>query len=337
MLKNIDMFMNNFINTHAGDYNDMPRGVTARELVYRAGNMKIFKFKRESGGAQELPPMLFIPSLINRWYILDLTEETSFAGYFNKFFTCYMIDWGFPGSESAHLPFGNYYHKYLNRAVNHIRRETGFEKVNLLGYCIGGTLSYIYSCLEPERVNKAILLAAPINFENAGISSLYAKSFPAEEFVKSLEYMPGPTIANFFNNIQPLGLLKKTQMFYKKFDDHKFKKMYIAMERWVADDGVHFPARAYYEFLNQFYKENRLFNCKLETPDAIAVDPSKREAECLILNAAFDHIVPLHCTNLPPADKAKREALTFNTGHVGITVGKYGIDAKTKSVEFLMK
>ncbi len=337
MLKNMDMFVNNFIENQAGDYNDMPRGVTARELVYRAGNMKIFKFKREEGGADDLPPMLFVPSLINRWYILDLTEETSFVNYFNKFFTCYMIDWGFPGSESAHLPFSNYYHKYLNRAVNYICRETGSEKVNLLGYCIGGTLSYIYSCIEPERVNKVILLASPINFENAGISSLYAKSFPSEEFANSMEYMPGPTISNFFNNIQPLGLLKKTQMFYKKFEDPKFKKMYIAMERWIADDGVHFPARAYYEFLNQLYKENRLFNSKLATTDAVTVDPSKREAECLILNATLDHIVPLHCTNLPPVDKAKREVLTFNTGHVGITVGKYGIDAKTKAVEFLKK
>lgn len=40
MLKNMDMFINNFIENQAGDYNDMPRGVTARELVYRAGNMK---------------------------------------------------------------------------------------------------------------------------------------------------------------------------------------------------------------------------------------------------------------------------------------------------------
>ncbi|HOT74347.1 MAG TPA: alpha/beta fold hydrolase [Candidatus Wallbacteria bacterium] len=337
MLKDIDMAINNFIENQAGEYNDMPRGVTEREMVYRAGNMKIFKFKREGGDAANLPPMLFVPSLINRWYILDLTEETSFVNYFNKFFTCYMIDWGYPGSESAHLPFSNFYHKYLNRAVNFICRDTGAEKVNMLGYCIGGTLSYIYSCLEPERVNKVILLASPINFENAGISSLYAKTFPTEEFVNSMDYMPGPTISNFFNNIQPLGLLKKTQMFHQKYKDPKFKKMYVAMERWISDDGVHFPARAYYEFLSQLYKENRLFKNQLTTTDETAVDPSRRQADCLILNATLDHIVPLHWTNLPPADGAKREVLTFNTGHVGITVGKYGVDAKTKAVEFLKK
>ncbi len=337
MLKDIDSIIESFIKNQAGDYNDMPRGVTKRELVYRAGNMKIFKFDREGEEAPDKTPMLFIPSLINRWYILDLTEETSFVKYFNKFFTCYMIDWGFPGAESAHLPFSNFYHKYIERAVNFISRDSGSGRVNILGYCIGGTLAYIYSCLETERVNKMILLAAPINFENAGISSLYAKTFPTEEFVNSMDYMPGPLIANFFNNIQPSGFLKKNQMFYQKFKDPKFRKMYVAMERWVADDKVHFPARAYYEFLNYMYKENRLFHGRLQYAEDAFVEPAKRSAGCMILNAALDHIVPLHCTNLPPEDVAGREVLTFNTGHVGITAGKYGMDARTKAVEFLKK
>jgi len=336
MLNEIDTTINNFISAQAGEWDSMPRGVTEREMVYRAGNVKIWKFKQEPGTEDKMP-MLFVPSLINRWYILDLTEETSFVNYFNKFFRCYMIDWGYPGVESGHLPFSNFYHKYINRALNFLRRETGFEKVNMLGYCIGGTMAYIYSCLEPERINKLILLASPINFENAGISSLYAKDFPAEEFVNSMDYMPGTTIASFFGNIQPLGLLKKTQMFHQKYKDPKFKKLFVAMERWVADDGVNFPANAYREFLTHLYKENRLFTNKLATHEEITVNPAKRGAECLVLNATMDHIVPLHCTNLPPADNAKREVLTFNTGHVGITVGKYGTDAKTKAVEFLQR
>lgn len=336
MLQQIDGMLEDMIVKQAGKWADMPRGITKREVVYRAGNMTLWKFTRE-GAPQSDIPMLFVPSLINRWYILDLTEETTFVGYFNQFFTTYMIDWGYPGVESSHLPFSNFYHKYINRAVNFILRETGADRVNMLGYCIGGTLSYIYSCLEPERVNKTILLASPINFENAGISGLYAKSFPTDAFLGSMEYQPGPVIANFFNNIQPFGLIKKTQMFREKARDDRFKKLYVAMERWISDDGVHFPARAYYEFINQLYKENRLMTNSLATSEEIPVDVTRRQAGCMILNATLDHIVPLHCTNLPKEDPAPREVLTYNTGHVGITVGKYGTEAKKKAVEFLLK
>jgi len=336
MLEQIDTMVEDMLKKQAGKWADMPRGVTEREVVYKAGNMKIWKFKRE-GELKSETPMLFVPSLINRWYILDLTEETSYVNYFNQFFATYLIDWGYPGPESGHLPFSNFYHKYLNRAVNFIRRDSGSDKVNMLGYCIGGTLSYLYSCLEPERVNKVILLAAPINFENAGVSGLYAKHFPTDEFLASSESQPGKVIADFFNGIIPFGLAKKVQTFREKAKDEKFKKLYVAMERWIADDGVNFPARAYYEFINQLYKENRLAKNEMKTTESVAVDAAKRTAECLILNATLDHIVPEHCTKLPEADKAHREALTYKTGHVGITVGRYGVEAKKNAVDFLLR
>lgn len=332
----IDTMIDDFFRKQAGRWADFPKGVTGRREVFRAGNMKLFKFDSPAeteGGV----PMLFVPSLINRWYVLDLTEETSLVRPVAEKYPCYMIDWGYPGCEYSHLPFEHFYRRALNRAVNFIRRETGHEKVNMLGYCIGGTLSYLYSCIEPERVNKVVLLAAPIDFEQSGIAGLYAKSFPVEQFIDSMEYMPGGKIAEFFNDIQPFGVVKKMQMFQQKYNDEKFVKLFVAMERWIADDGVNFPARAYYDFIGDFYGKNKLAKNELTLGDGSPVDAAKRKADCLIFNATADHIVPIPATALPGADRAPRETLTYNTGHIGITVGKYGAEVRKNVLNFLNK
>jgi len=336
MYPQIDSMIDDFFRKQAGRWADLPKGVTGRREVFRAGNMKLFKFDSPAE-VEGRTPMLFVPSLINRWYILDLTEETSLVKPVAEKFPTYMIDWGYPGCEASHLPFEHFYKRALNRIVKFICRESGHEKINMLGYCIGGTLSYLYSCIEPERVNKVILLASPINFEDGGISGLYAKNFPTEQFLESMESMPGGKIAEFFNNIQPFGVIKKMQMFQKKHQDEGFVKMFVAMERWIADDGVNFPAKAYYDFIGDFYGKNKLAKNELTLSDGTAIDAARRTAECLILNATADHIVPVPATALPAADAAPRETLTYNTGHIGITVGKYGAEVRKNVINFLNK
>lgn len=333
LIQQLDAIAEHIFRKTAGNLDNYPRGVSPREEIYHAGNMSLLKF--ESPETVEGTPLLIIPSLINRWYILDVTEETSFIKEFAQKRPTYLIDWGYPGAEVAHMPFSHYYHRLIKRAVRQICKTTGATKVDLMGYCIGGTMAYAFSCLEPDMVDHLVLLTAPLDFSDTGIMTPYADTFPVEEFSASMEKMPGWLLAMSFQFIQPMGLYQKTKMFHDKFESQSFMKLYNAMERWIADP-VDFPGKAYYELLTDLYRKNLLTKGELKTAEGITVDPSARTASALILNAGKDHIAPVNTTALPATDKAPVKEVTIPSGHIGITTGRNGKDACKSAIDFIM-
>ena len=332
ILTRMDELTEQFMRQTAGEWANYPKGVTPRETIWKAGNISLLKF--ESPADTTGTPILIIPSLINRWYIMDVTEKTSYIKSFTQNRPTYLIDWGYPGEEAGHLPLSHYYHRSIKRAIRQIKKATNSEKVDMLGYCIGGTMAYAFSCLEPDLIDHLILLTAPLDFKEAGILAKYANTFPADEFSDSMELMPGWVLAFSFNFIQPLGTYQKTKLFKKKCDSQSFRELFNAMERWIADP-VDFPAKAYYELLTDLYKENLLSQGKLETADGITVDPSMRSAKTLILNAAKDHIAPVPTTWLPKADKKPAQQVTIPAGHIGITTGRQGKVACDTIIDFI--
>lgn len=333
LVQHLDAVTEHYMRQTAGALDTYPRGITPREEVWSAGNVSLLKFKSPEG--VEGTPLIIIPSLINRWYILDVTEETSFIREFAQKRPTFIIDWGYPGEEVGHLPLSHYYHRSIKRAVRQICRLTGAKKVDMLGYCIGGTMAYAFSCLEPDLVDHLVLLTAPLDFAEAGIFSKYADTFPTEEFSASMNKMPGWLLAFSFQFVQPMGLYQKTKMFKDKFESQSFMKLYNAMERWIADP-VDFPGKAYYQLLTELYKENLLTKGKLTTAEGIIVDPAARRSKALILNAGKDHIAPLSTTMMPAADKAPVKEVTIPSGHIGITTGRNGKDACRSALDFIM-
>ncbi|EKD83094.1 MAG: poly(R)-hydroxyalkanoic acid synthase subunit PhaC [uncultured bacterium] len=333
LVQHLDAITEHVMRKTAGELDNYPRGVTPREEVYNAGNVSLLRFISPEG--VEGTPLLIIPSLINRWYILDVTEETSFIRQFAQQRPTYLIDWGYPDDEVGHLPLSHYYHRSIKRAVRQISRQNNVDKVDMLGYCIGGTMAYAFACLEPKLVDHLVLLTAPIDFTDAGIFATYAEHFPIEEFSASMNKMPGWLLAFSFQFVQPLGVYQKTKMFHDKFESQSFAKLYNAMERWIADP-VSFPAKAYYELITDLYKKNLLAQGRLMTADGLPVDPAARRAKTLILNAGKDHIAPLTTTALPASDQAPVSEITISSGHIGITTGRNGKTACKNAIDFLM-
>lgn len=334
ILEGFDDIVEGTLSTIGGVRASMDRGITPNEVVSKWGNVQLRCFGTPSTPAEGRAPLLIVPSLINRWYVLDLLESTSFIKDFSSGTECFLIDWGYPGAESGHLPMSHFYHRCIRRAVRKVKLLTGASKVDLLGYCIGGTMAYAYSCLEPEDVRRMILLTAPIDFTDTGVLGLYAEDFPSSAFREAMDYMPGWLLSHSFSFVQPMGLPNKIKMFRKKYDDEKFKDLFVAMERWISDQ-VHYPIRAYDELLTNFYKENLLFRGALETDEKLRVQPSARTCQTLIVNATQDHIAPIPCTRLPLEDRAHVEESSFKTGHIGITVGRQGTEVRAKIRDFL--
>src|SRR3977135_129279 len=86
-------------------------------------------------------PLFIIPPWINKYYILDLREKNSFIRYLvQQGHTVFCISWVNPDERHAHIGFDDYMSMGVLDAMRETRRATGEDKVNIVGYCIGGTV-----------------------------------------------------------------------------------------------------------------------------------------------------------------------------------------------------
>src|SRR5690242_18813538 len=112
---------------------------TPRSTVLRDGNAALYRFQPagldEGRSSSNAPPVLLVPSLINRWYVLDLREGASLAAALVAGgLDVFCLDWGIPGDEDRHLEWDELVAR-IGRAIRAVRRATGARKVSLLGYC----------------------------------------------------------------------------------------------------------------------------------------------------------------------------------------------------------
>ena len=110
-------------------------------------------------------PVLVCFALVNRPYILDLQPDRSvIRQLLKRGFDVYMIDWGIPTAADRTLRLQDYVCRFMKNVANFVVNQSDSPKINLLGYCMGGTMSTMYTALYPEQIKNLILMAAPIDF-----------------------------------------------------------------------------------------------------------------------------------------------------------------------------
>ena len=150
----------------------MTQGVTCRHAVFSDGTARLLRFRRPGHGPAEASiPLLLVPSLINRWYVLDLRPAASLVGAaLDAGLDVFCLDWGVPNDEDRHLTWDDVLAR-LARTARAAKRLTGAPGVGLLGYCMGGTLAAIHAALHPGETRALVDLAGPIDFAEGGFLS----------------------------------------------------------------------------------------------------------------------------------------------------------------------
>src|SRR2546422_115069 len=67
-------------------------------------------------------------------------------------------------AAGRHLTLVDYINGYMANVMDYLRERNGVESLNVLGYCMGGTMSAMFTALHPNRVSNLMLMAAPIDF-----------------------------------------------------------------------------------------------------------------------------------------------------------------------------
>ena len=111
----------------------------------------------------------------------------------NQGFDVYLLDWGEFQWEDRHLSFTDLVYDYIARAVAKVVQISGCDQVSLAGYCMGGTITTIYAALfDTPKIRNILYLAAPIDFEDAALSSIWLKApeFDPDKVADTFQLVP---------------------------------------------------------------------------------------------------------------------------------------------------
>src|SRR3954467_3669784 len=110
---------------------------TPKDTILRDGKASIYRFRREGLRTGTHVPVLLVPSMINRWYVLDLRRGASLASALseNAPWDTYCLDWGIPDDEDRYFSWDDVVAR-LDRVVRFLLRKTGAPRVAIVGYCM---------------------------------------------------------------------------------------------------------------------------------------------------------------------------------------------------------
>lgn len=270
-------------------------------------------------------PVLLVPSLINRHYVLDLLPGRSFVEFLvERGHDVFVIDWGSPGDEDRFLTFDTFCDRYIGRCVRRAAKLSGAGRVHLLGYCLGGTLAAIHTAIRPERIASLIALAAPIRFADSGLLSLWTRtrSFDIRNIVEAFGNVPWPLMQASFHLLKPTMPLQKAVQLYDKAEDERFLQGFLAVETW-SNDNVSFPGACYVKYVEELYRRDALLHGDLEISGR-PVDLGTIRCPTLAITFEHDHIVPPQSAAilLERVGSPVRERIHENGGHVGAVVSR---------------
>lgn len=313
--------------THAAaDLLGLPRTTprlapTPRDELALEGGARLYHF-RGLAPASAAVPLLLIPSLINRWYVLDLRSGASLvealvgAGY-----DVWCLDWGVPAPEDRYLDWEAVLAR-LARAARRVRRETGAPRIGLLGYCMGGTLTAIHAAQHADEVAALITLAAPIDFAFGGQLRCMVEPrwFDADAIADAGNVSPHQMQAGFVA-LRPTLDLGKLVSLPDLATDGRAREAFQALDAW-ASDNIPFPGEAYRRYIRDLYQDNQL----VAGTHRVAGREVRLDAiRCptLVITASRDAICPPRAALalLVHVGATDKHALEVAGGHVGAVVG----------------
>jgi len=270
-------------------------------------------------------PVVMVPSLINRWYVLDLGPTRSFIEWLvAQGHEVYCIDWGTPGAEDRFLTWDDIAGRYIGRAVRVAARASGVATVHVFGYCLGGTLATSYVAAFPEHTKSLLALAAPIDFARAGIMAQWTRTptFEVRALITAFGNVPHQLMQASFNMLRPtLKAAKAVTVLDRAWDD-EFLDGFLATEHWGSDN-VSFPGECYVRYIEDLYRKNQLVTGEF----TVLGRPARlSNITCPVLAIAFsdDNIVPVPSAQ-PLIDLVggrDKQILVARGGHVGAVVSR---------------
>ncbi len=270
--------------------------VTPGDVVYENELIQLIQYAPATAKVRKRP-LLMVPPCINKFYILDLQPENSFARYaVEQGNTVFMVSWRNITEDSlGGLGWDDYLTDGVLKAIEVVRAISRSEQINALGFCVGGTLLAaalaVLRARGEERVASATLLATMLDFTYPGDIGVFideASMASREAAIGKGGIFSGKDLAFVFSALRANDLVWSyvVNNYLKGRMPDAFDILY-----WNADS-TNLPGPMYCWYVRNMYLENKLRQPGELTMCGMPVDLGAIRLPTYILATREDHIVP---------------------------------------------
>jgi polyhydroxyalkanoate synthase len=314
--------LENSIFIHNVDRNK--QNVTSYKIIGKINNIELINFIDENHKTNDLKPVLLVYAQINRFNIMDLTPEKSVVkNLMSNGLDVYLLKWDDLSYYNSNSTFDNYI-EYIDEAIKLISSKTSIDKIPIIGYCWGGTISLVYSSLFPKNVLSLTLVASPIDFsKDNSMLAQWSKSLELDKIIDELGHMKGTLLdIAFILRNPPRNLFDKYLKLFQKIDDPEFVELFFAVERWL-NNTPDIPGPFHKKFINALYKENSLVKGNLALFDNDLINLKKINFPVMTVTAVNDELVSFESTEaVSDYIESHVKKIQVTGGHVGLCIGK---------------
>jgi len=273
--------------------------ITPGKVIFQNDLIQLIQYEPTTENVHRRP-LLIIPPWINKYYILDLRPDNSFIKWaVGQGHTVFVISWVNPEEKLAQKQFEDYMLEGPLASLDAIEKATGESEVNVIGYCLGGTLlaaTLAYMAVKKDdRFKSATYFVTMVDFAEAGELSVFID----EEQLSALEsrmrengYLEGSDMATTFNMLRANDLIWSfvVNNYLLGKEPFPFDLLY-----WNSDS-TRMPASMHAYYLRNMYQENKLVVPGALSLDGVPIDLRKVAVPAFLLSTKEDHIAPWKST-----------------------------------------
>ena len=313
----------------------------ARNILYTAGNVGVGETPSEvliETRAYRLlhyqqmvsktarTPILVVYALINRSYVLDLQPDKSWIrSLLSQGLDVYLIDWKTPTAADKYVSFDDYVNCFIDDCVEAVLERNKVEKLTLHGYCMGGTMSTMYTALHQDKIRNLAVIAPVIDGQkDSTVIANLAKNMDVDKMLQITGNLQSEQLYAFYSTLKPFKQgINKYLNFLQNVDNEQFVGNFLRLEKWLYDTPP-IAGETFRQWISDIYQKNLLVKNEMKLGDKI-VDLSKIKVPILNIIADEDHLVSPECS-APLNDlvsSTDKRLVKFHTGHVGLIASLY--------------
>ena len=272
---------------------------TRGKVVFQNAIMQLIQYEPLTKKVHATP-LLIIPPWINKFYILDLRENNSFVRWaVAQGHTVFVVSWVNPDATLAHKRFDDYLTEGSLAALDAVTGITGAPKVNVIGYCLGGTLLAAtlawLAARKQNRIASATFFVSMIDFERPGELEVFIDEQQVSALEKKMQergYLEGSEMAATFNMLRANDLIWSFVVSNYLLGKDPFP---FDLLHWNGDS-TRMPAAMHSFYLRNMYLKNLLREPGGLTLAGTPIDVTRVKTPAYFISTVEDHIAPWQST-----------------------------------------